>query len=111
VRDYPAVQFYDYSKVYNRLDKGDMPQNYHITLSYSGASKRYSDAVVAAADRHNINLAVVFRDKTNIPTEYLGRSVVSGDKDDLRFLDPRGVIVALYAKGSAKYDKSGFVVD
>ncbi len=33
-----------------------------------------------------------------------------GDKTDLRFTDPKGVIVGLYAKGKAKQDASGFVV-
>ncbi len=36
---------------------------------------------------------------------------VDGDDTDLRFLDPQGVVVALYAKGGAKTDQSGFVVD
>ena len=58
-----------------------------------------------------MNLAVVFRDKKKIPTEFLGMRVVDGDQDDLRFLDPTGVVVALYAKGQAKKDTSGFVVD
>jgi hypothetical protein len=33
------------------------------------------------------------------------------DKDDLRFLDPQGMTGALYAKGQAKKDTSGFVID
>ena len=36
---------------------------------------------------------------------------MDGDADDLRFLDPAGSVVALYAKGRAKKDKTGFVVD
>jgi hypothetical protein len=36
---------------------------------------------------------------------------VDGDKDDLRFLDPQGVIVGLKAKGDAKHDDTGFVID
>jgi hypothetical protein len=35
--------------------------------------------------------------------------VFNGDESDLRFLDPQGVIVGLYAKGKAKKDTSGFV--
>jgi hypothetical protein len=35
--------------------------------------------------------------------------VFNGDESDLRFLDPKGVIVGLYAKGKAKKDTSGFV--
>jgi hypothetical protein len=36
--------------------------------------------------------------------------VIDGDANDLRFLDPTGVIVGLKAKGAAKKDTSGFVV-
>ena len=54
---------------------------------------------------------MVFRDKNKIPHTYLGRPVINGDADDLRFLDPSGVVVALYAKGKAKHDDSGFVID
>jgi hypothetical protein len=35
--------------------------------------------------------------------------VFNGDDSDLRFLDPKGVIVGLYAKGKAKKDTTGFV--
>jgi hypothetical protein len=45
-----------------------------------------------------------------LPTVYLGRPVFNGDESDLRFLDPKGVVVGLYAKGKAKKDTSGFVV-
>ena len=108
--DYPAIQFYDYTKVYNRVAK-NWPGNYHLTLSYSEANETYRDKVIEYANNYGANMAVVFRDKNNIPKEFLGRKVIDGDKDDLRFLDPDNVVVALYAKGKAKKDTSGFVVD
>jgi hypothetical protein len=52
-------------------------------------------------------VAVVFK---SVPETYLGRPVINGDETDLRFLDPRGVIVGLKAKGKAKKDTTGFVV-
>ena len=110
IREFPEIQFYDYTKVYNRLAK-DLPSNYHLTLSYSGANPEYARNVQAFADKYQANLAVVFRDKNKIPHTYLGRPVINGDADDLRFLDPSGVVVALYAKGQAKHDDSGFVID
>ena len=110
IRDNPDIQFYDYTKVYNRLDK-NLPSNYHVTLSYSEADTDYTKKVVDKAKAKGITLAVVFRDKNKIPTEFLGRKVIDGDQDDLRFLDPDNVIVALYAKGQAKKDHSGFVID
>ena len=110
IEEYPNVQFYDYSKVYNRVAK-PMPKNYHITLSYSEANKFYASKVIAHANKFNKNIAVVFRDKNNIPKTFLGREVINGDKDDLRFLDKKNVVVALYAKGQAIKDKTGFVID
>ena len=44
-----------------------------------------------------------------MPEIYEGLSVFNGDDSDLRFLDPKGVVVGLYAKGKAKKDTSGFV--
>jgi hypothetical protein len=57
-----------------------------------------------------MRIAVVFKDKYNLPNEFMGLSVVNGDNSDIRHLDDNGVIVALYAKGKAKKDNSGFVV-
>ena len=54
-----------------------------------------------------MNVAAVFHE---VPETYLGRKVINGDETDLRFLDPKGVIVGLKAKGKAKKDKTGFVV-
>lgn len=45
-----------------------------------------------------------------VPATFLGVPTFNGDDSDLRFLDPKGVVVALIAKGKAKYDTSGFVV-
>ena len=109
IRDFPEIQFYDYTKVLNRVYKA--PENYHLTLSYSEANPGYADRVLTYANKYKANIAVVFRDKHNIPETFLGRPVINGDADDLRFLDPQGVVVALYAKGKAKKDTSGFVID
>ena len=108
-KEYPNIQFYDYTKVYNRVAK-DIPSNYHLTISYSEANSGYTRKAVEYANKYNVNLAVVFRNK-ELPETFLGRKVINGDKDDLRFLDPKGVVVGLYAKGKAKKDISGFVVD
>ena len=39
----------------------------------------------------------------------MGRPVINADDTDLRFLDPKGTIAGLKAKGRAKKDTSGFV--
>jgi hypothetical protein len=46
-----------------------------------------------------------------VPTTFYDKPVFHGDNSDLRFLDPKGSVVALLAKGNAKYDTSGFIVD
>jgi hypothetical protein len=55
-------------------------------------------------------MAVVFRNRPEQGTEFLDQEVLDGDDSDLRHLDPPGSIIALYAKGPAKKDTSGFVV-
>ena len=99
---FPQVQFYDYTKVLGRK-VGDIP-NYHLT--FSNADGNIND--VLAAKQAGLNIAVVFRKE--LPKTYLGLPVINGDETDLRFLDPKGVIVGLKAKGKAKKDLSGFVV-
>jgi len=102
LEQFPDVQFYDYTKLPGRK----VPANYHLTVSYSGANLAYAAKV--SKTRHNV--AVVFR-TANLPKEFIGRAVIDGDKNDLRFTDPSGVVIGLYAKGPAKKDYSGFVVD
>jgi hypothetical protein len=104
---WPNIRFYDYTKIANR--RLNIP-NYHLTFSYSEASPVYLRKAQEAM-AIGMNVAVVFRDKERMPAFFYGRRVVDGDKNDLRFLDPRSVIVALYAKGKAKKDTSGFVID
>lgn len=107
---YSAIQFYDYTKTINRASK-PLPANYHLTLSYSEASPRYQRIVLDAMKKNTRQtMAVVFRGKDSIPKVFKGFPVIDGDKDDLRFLDRPGSVVALYAKGRAKHDTSGFVV-
>lgn len=116
--EFPEVQFYDYTKCIDRL--GHTPANYHLTASYSGKNADYARDVLAKVEQGH-NAAVVFRNRAQaehaIAHGWQGfRGVVDGDETDARFLDPQatsgpGYIVALYAKGAAKDDRSGFVVD
>jgi hypothetical protein len=98
---FPGVQFYDYSKIHNR--RITPYSNYHLTFSRAESN----DKDVAKAIAIGMNVAVVFRE---IPETYMGLKVISGDEDDLRFLDPKGVVIGLKAKGKARKDTSGFVV-
>ena len=104
---FPDLQFYDYTKIPNR--RVDHIPNYDLTFSYSGvvAFQPYVRKAIDAGYR----IAVVFRNREDIPAEFLGTTCVDGDDSDLRHEDPHGVVVALYAKGKAKHDTSGFVID
>ena len=100
---FPQTQFYDYTKYPTRHK---LPNNYHLTFSYSGAASFIP--IVAKWDSKvtNQNIAVVFN---KVPTDMFG-PVINGDSNDLRFLDPVNVTVGLKAKGKAKTDTTGFVV-
>ena len=101
------VQFYDYTADASRMERwltGKMPANYHLTFS---RKENTPDILVDSIVKSGGNVAVVF-DK--LPTTWRGHKVIDGDENDLRFLDPVGVIVGLKAKGKAKTDDSGFVI-
>ena len=101
---FPEVQFYDYTKRFNRRD---LPSNYHLTFSLA----EDNDADAMEAFHRGMNVAVVFDvdEGEPLPATYGGSPVIDGDEHDFRPLDPRGVIVGLRAKGDAIGDKSGFV--
>jgi hypothetical protein len=103
---FPEVQFYDYTKLSNRKN---VPTNYDLTFSYSGtlAYQKFVNQAKAAGMR----IAAVFRNVEDIPATFLALDCVDGDDSDIRHMDPQGVVVALYAKGAAKHDTTGFVVD
>ena len=102
---FPDNIFYDYTKVLGRKIQ-DIP-NYSLTFSAADGN----DSDVYAAIQQGYNIATVFGIKKGAPMPefYNGLPVFNGDESDLRFLDPKGVVVGLYAKGKAKKDTSGFV--
>jgi len=102
---FAEVQFYDYTKVLGR--KVTAIENYDLTFSAADGN----DADVVKAIQQGYNIATVFGIKKTLPMPetYMGLPVFNGDESDLRFLDPKGVVVGLYAKGKAKKDTTGFV--
>ena len=93
---FPTVQFYDYTKVLGRKVAGY--SNYHLTFSKADGN----DADVAKALAQGLSVVAVYDE---IPA-----GVPSADETDLRFLDPKGIMLGLKAKGRAKKDYSGFVI-
>ena len=96
IQKFPTTQFYDYTKVLGR--KVSHLPNYHLTFSKADGN----DSDVAEALLQGMSVVAVY-DK--IPA-----GVPSADETDLRFLDPKGIMLGLKAKGRAKKDYTGFVI-
>jgi hypothetical protein len=103
---FPAIQFYDYTPNHTRVKAltGHW-SNYHLTFSRKESRANHAQAEKLLT--MGVNVAAVYLDAAKA-VEKLG--AVDGDLHDLRFLDPKGKIVALKAKGDAKKDKTGFVI-
>jgi hypothetical protein len=93
---FPTTQFYDYTKVLGR--KVAKYTNYHLTFSKADGN----DADVAEALMQGMSVVAVY--------DKIPEGVPSADETDLRFLDPKGIMLGLKAKGRAKKDYSGFVI-
>ena len=101
---FPNVQFYDYTKLENRIVGQTLPANYHLTFSRAEDNDHKLDDVL----KHT-SAAVVFSGE--LPATWRGYPVIDGDEHDARFTDAGpGVIIGLKAKGKARHDASGFVV-
>ena len=96
IEKFPTVQFYDYTKVLGR--KVSHLPNYHLTFSKADGN----DADVAEALLQGMSVVAVY--------DKIPEGVPSADETDLRFLDPKGIMLGLKAKGRAKKDYSGFVI-
>ena len=103
---YPNLRFYDYTKIIGR-NVQNIP-NYKLT--YSRSEDTSNDELLFSISNGN-NVAVVF---DTLPETYLNIPVINGYLNDLRWLDPDGVIVGLKAKGKAVKSTSeqdkGFVI-
>lgn len=115
IKTFKNVQFYDYTKHYKRMLKflnGELPANYHLTFSLNEKNHEQGLEVL----KRGGNIAAVFRKK--LPDYYKGFKVINGDLHDLRFTDPKNVVVGLVEKpfinpdtGKKERDQSGFVID
>lgn len=104
--NYP-IQYYEYTKIYNRMIKylnNKLPKNLHLTFSRSENNEDKCFNILKLGG----NTAFVFK---NIPKFYKNFKIFSGDNTDLRFLDPTPSIIGLKAKGLARKDATGFVIN
>lgn len=102
---FPDTQFYDYTKNWTRFNKV-LPSNYHLTFSRSETNETKAIEMLS----RGVSVAMVF-DK--LPETYKGYKVVNADQDDLRFLDPNGVVCGLKykfmtGKGGGEKNKEAF---
>jgi len=121
---FPNVVFYDYSKSARRMRAylaGEFPSNYSLTFSRSETNEAETADILARGG----NVAFVFSTKRgeSLPPSVvrfpsgvnigIPFAVIDGDVSDLRFTDPRGVVVGLRAKGRARKSefRGGFVVN
>jgi hypothetical protein len=115
---FPSVQFYDYTKLPTRLGHPDhkrtLPSNYHLSISWSGADAHYQALAERWARNTGAPLVVVtlrgFACDHDLLPQVGAHHIVNGDLNDLRFLDPPHSLVVLRAKGAAKREFNGFVL-
>jgi len=124
---HPDVQFYDYTKLANRVGHPNLPANYHLTLSHTGTGHDESnDREVTKALHGGQTVAMVFSKAGKTPTHVedvkTGHRfpVVDGDKDDNTFdrhteaglvqgTPGHGVVSALKLKGVTAASAGKFV--
>jgi hypothetical protein len=105
----PNVVFYDYTKIPSKAGNRKTTQGHDYIVTYSFNEGK--DAIPNALEVLNRggNVAAVFRKE--LPDTFLGYPVIDGDQSDIIMLYNRGVILGLKAKGKAKKDTTGFVID
>lgn len=97
--------YYDYTKILGKVKKyKDQPR---YVLTFSRAEDNHSEALQAL--ELGANISAVFNGP--VPFTYHGAPVVDGDKSDIVMLYNKGAVLALQAKGQAKKDTSGFVIN
>jgi hypothetical protein len=100
-----ALIFYDYTKILGKVKKYLNEPRY--VLTFSRAEDNHKEALEAL--ELGANISAVFNGPH--PFIYNGAPVVDGDTSDLVMLYNRGAVLALKAKGDAKKDTSGFVIN
>jgi hypothetical protein len=88
---FPSVNFYEYTKVADRIELMKQYKNYDVTFSYTGFNLTKCQEMLL----NKIRVAVVFK---IVPETFWGYPVIDGDINDLRYRDNKGVIVGLLYK-------------
>jgi hypothetical protein len=115
------IQFYDYTKNPKRI-LNNKHKNYHLTFSLSEeeSNKQSANWIFnqglgnVAIVLHPVLFDSLFKEGLKEVTyNHKGRvfNLFNGDLSDLRFLDSKNSLICLKAKGEAKKDTSGFVLN
>lgn len=97
----PNVQFYDYTKVFNRIELQRKYPNYDVTFSFDGYNWEECEEYLENGGR----VAVVF--ENDLPISYKGFNVFDANSYDMRYLDPQGQIAGLHYHRTANDYASG----
>ena len=106
---FPTVQFYDYTKLYNRLESTANIDNYTLTFSRAETKLSAMQTMKALESGYSVTVVFYLGKDDKLPEQWNGYTVVDGDLSDIRFWD-KNVVVGVSAKHMAKSDKTGFVV-
>lgn len=97
--------YYDYTKIIGKVKKyKDQPR---YILTFSRAEDNHSEAIEAL--QLGANVSAVFNG--SLPEYYEGYKVIDGDESDIVMVYNKGAVLGLKAKGQAKKDNSGFVIN
>lgn len=100
------VVFYDYTKIKARAGDRILSSGHRYMVTFSRSENNNSDCIDVLESGGVV--AAVF---STLPKKWFGYKVIDGDSRDDLMLDVKGgVVLGLKAKGRAKKDKTGFVI-
>lgn len=99
---FPNIQFYDYTKVFNRIKIAQQYPNYDITFSFDGTNWNECEEYLKMGGK----VAVVF-DTETMPKSFHGYPLHDANEYDMRYLDPAKHIMYLHYHRTANNYKSG----
>lgn len=103
------ASFYEYTKNINYIKRWEGAPN----ITYTFSRSETNSSLIPAAIAYGANVAAVF--KGSLPAVYnvggVDIPVLDGDQSDIIMIYNKGKILGLKAKGMAKKDLTGFVID
>jgi hypothetical protein len=105
IESMPETNFYDYTKIYQRMKKNDL-DNYHLTFSGS-ANNSHAINITARSIKNGFNTVLAIntaetKGEYKLPNKLDLIPLINMDDTDARFLDPSSSVGVLKRKGSNK---------